>query len=106
VERLFHARGIQYAMRTLHLGATQYRGVHAYTFLVPENQFDLAISVLKDWIGLGAEPALYTGECPACGCAVEDAARCPDCDLNLSGSYSEVTPRHPFLAFLKHEKLL
>jgi len=55
---------------------------------------------------LGTGPALYTGTCPACGCAVEAAERCPDCDLNLSGDYSEATPKHPFLAFLKHENLL
>ena len=106
VERLFRRHGIPYGKRVLNLGADIVHGLHAYTFVVPESAFESAIELLKDCFGLASGEAPYTGACPACGTVVENAARCPECDLNLSGNYHAAAAHHPFLVYLRHEGLL
>jgi len=106
VEGLFQRHGVPYEKRVLNLGADILHGLHAYTFVVPEDAFASAIELLKGCFGLASGTALYTGACPACGTVVENAARCPECDLNLSGDYHEAVAHHPFLVYLRHEGLL
>lgn len=106
VEKLLDAHGIQHQRDVLHLGASVYRGYHAYTFWVREDQFMDAIAVLKECFGIPPASADYTGVCPACGAEVVSSAACPKCDLNLSGDYGEAKGTHPFIQFLKHHKLL
>jgi hypothetical protein len=106
VAKLLDAHGIQHQRDVLHLGASVYRGYHAYTFWVREDQFMAAIAVLRESFRIPPASADYTGTCPACGAKVVSSPACPECDLNLSGDYGEAKGPHPFIRFLKHNKLL
>jgi hypothetical protein len=106
VAKILGAHGIQHQRDVLHLGASVYRGYHAYTFWVREDQFMAAIAVLKEVFSIPPASADYTGVCPACGANVVSSPACPECDLNLSGDYGEAKGTHPFIQFLKHNKLL
>lgn len=106
VEKLLEAHKIQHQRDVLNLGASPYRGYHAYTFWVREDQFMAAIAVLKEVFGIPPASADYTGACPACGAKVVRSPACPECDLNLSGDYGEAKSSHPFIQFLEHHKLL
>ena len=106
VERLFDDNEVQYTKKTVSLGAGIVGGYHEYAFWVWEDQFHQAIALLKDWLGVGGEPANFTGVCPCCGVQVMSSPRCPACDLNLSGDLKEMRGGHAFFEFLKEKNLL
>lgn len=106
IERLLGASGVAFRKEVLELGADPLGGRHAYTFRVPEEQFQLAIALLKEHFGLRPDLDGATGGCPACGAPIRGESRCPDCGLNVSGDYSGVTKAHPFVMFLKMHDLL
>ncbi|MHC4974300.1 MAG: hypothetical protein ACYTG3_18420 [Planctomycetota bacterium] len=106
IASLFDEHAIRHERDVLHRGADLHRGYHAYTFWVREDQFMAAIEVLKEWFHIPPEGADYDGVCPACGAQVVSSPACPECDLNLSGDYSEARHSHAFVQFLKRHKLL
>jgi hypothetical protein len=106
IASVFDNHAIQHERDVLHRGADLHRGYHAYTFWVREDQFMAAIELLKEWFSIPPEGADYDGACPACGADVVSSPTCPECDLNLSGDYSEARGSHAFVQFLKRNKLL
>ena len=107
IQRLFDDNEVQYTKKEAYdLGVEVHGGRHACAFWVREDQFHQAIALLKDWLGVGGEPANFTGVCPCCGVQVMSSPRCPDCDLNLSGDLKEMTGGHAFFEFLKEKNLL
>ena len=106
VANLFAKNAIQYELGVIHLGASPEGGYHAHTFWVREDQFAAAIEVLREWFNIPSEGADYDGVCPACGAEVVSSPTCPECDLNLSGDYSEARGGHAFIQYLRRNKLL
>lgn len=73
-----------------------------YIIEVLSDFFIPTLEVLKNYFGVnGNEEELYTGECPACGYAMENETHCPDCGLNLANNALSDLMRHPFFAFLE-----
>jgi hypothetical protein len=106
VESMFDRNGIRWHRDVIHLGASVTGGRHAFAFRVPEEQFTAAVAVLKEAFGIRTGDGGASGTCPACGAALTDASRCPDCGLNVSGDYTGLRPKHPFVRFLKQNDLL
>jgi hypothetical protein len=106
VESMFDRNGIRWHRAVVHLGAGVMGGRHAFTFRVPEEQFPAAVSVLKEAFGIRTGTDGASGVCPACGAALADATRCPGCGINVSGDYTGLRPKHPFVRFLKQNELL
>ncbi|MBC8414717.1 MAG: hypothetical protein ISR96_05815 [Nitrospira sp.] len=83
-----------------------------FVFHVAEAAFVSAISLLKQYFGLGSEGAgqVFSGQCPACGAEVINAQECTDCGLALIGQHScgcgGSCSEHPFETFLKQNGLL
>ena len=106
VESMFDRNGIRWHRQVVHLGASVTGGRHAFTFSVPGEQFDAAVAVLKEAFGIRTGDDGVSGACPVCGAALTNATSCPDCGLNVSGDYTGLRPRHPFIRFLKQSRLL
>ncbi len=79
-----------------------------YAFHLPEESFDTAIHLLKEYYAQmvkDSSSSYFSGECPACGTALTDKKACTDCGLVLTVDYAKSLETHPFMEFLKRNNL-
>ncbi|MBU0754990.1 MAG: hypothetical protein KJ645_07600 [Planctomycetes bacterium] len=107
IQSILNENGVDFQTRTIQLGANIFAGWHAYIFIVPVNQFQRVVDLIKDFFEIHPETnELFTGDCPACGARVENKPRCPECDLNFTSDRSKVMSKHPFFIFLEQNNLI
>ncbi len=98
----FEKQGISFERDASPASAKNKYGLYTYIFYVPEDQFEAAINVIKDYYGFLDAPAeAVSGVCPACGMTVTNVFECPECGLTLSFDQRDLMKNHPFTLFLE-----
>ena len=102
IKELFAEKKIVFREHVLCCGHPDYPSyAEIVTFEVLEKQFNEAVGIVKGFFGLGSGSG-FTGECPACNTHIENAATCPECELNLEMDPNEIIQYHPFGEFLEN----
>lgn len=96
----FDAAGVEHQSRSMVFDEGTPKAAARHLVRVHAVHARPAARVLRELFGLAdpeSEPA-FTGDCPACGEAVENAETCPSCELNLAATGSG---DDPMLAFVQ-----
>jgi hypothetical protein len=104
IEDIFEKNSIPYERHAVSVSSCSGCGCSEYVFHVPEESFEPAVKLLKEYYMDGMDDAsagYFSGECPACGTELSNVQACTDCGLTLAGDYRESLESHPFIKFLK-----
>ena len=107
IAHLLGGEGIPFELEGTTTDISQYGGVTEYLFLVKDEDFLDALSLLMMHFRItGEEDEPFEGPCPACEAEIPGALECPDCGLSLSIKAPETIKKHPFYVFLDENGLL